>query len=304
MDPSSSSTGSNADISFATFAERVRLVLDSPLSATEKLVLIILVSHLPNCFPSYRRMAGQAHLSRRACIKAVRSLNQCGVISVHGRKREGTKERTASRYTVHFDRLVELKGSEPDSPPTARGSERGAPQEVTNVKKPIRRNQEKKRGSQSSPSSPGGNGTLFDDVPINGNGKAVDPRLFELVDSWNALGRSIVSAMVKRDPVSKAIQAGWKKLGREPELRECFTDIPALVGAIRKASYCHGKGWFRLEWLFSKVKTGEWAAVKLLDGAYASNDHNGAPSNDNDQARIPNAEETRLDNERMRNRAG
>lgn len=97
----------------------------------------------------------------------------------------------------------------------------------------------------------------------------VDDRLLELAKAWNELGAAIAPA-VKLDPLPKAVREGWKKVHADPEVRAVFDNIPALMKAIRAATFCHGKGYFTLAWIFTRDRqTKELRAAKILAGAYA-----------------------------------
>jgi len=98
---------------------------------------------------------------------------------------------------------------------------------------------------------------------------ATPANLLLMIDGWNSLrAEGLVEAAARRDPPAKAVLNGWKRLKREPELRDCFEDIPALLEAIRRATFCHRAGWFTLAKLFGKNRDGELIARKILDGGY------------------------------------
>ncbi|NLE39024.1 MAG: hypothetical protein GX621_13455, partial [Pirellulaceae bacterium] len=63
----------------------------------------------------------------------------------------------------------------------------------------------------------------------------------------------------------------WKRRSGDRDLAEATEDIPALLAAAQKASFCHGQGWFTLPWIFGKNKNGELNAPRLLAGAFAQN---------------------------------
>ena len=104
-------------------------------------------------------------------------------------------------------------------------------------------------------------------------------RLLELIDGWNALPAGVVKHGngAKRDQIAKAVLAGWRRSQNEPEQREAFTDIPALLEAIQRATFCHGQPWFTPAWLFGKNRNGEFNALKLLNGDYEASG-NGRPN--------------------------
>lgn len=108
-------------------------------------------------------------------------------------------------------------------------------------------------------------------LPPKGARAGVDPLLVELIDQWNALPRSIAPA-VRKDPPPKALLAVWQRTKTDPELLDALQDVPSLIAAIRKAHFCHGKGFFTLPWVFTTdPHTKELRVHKLLNGAYESN---------------------------------
>jgi hypothetical protein len=100
-------------------------------------------------------------------------------------------------------------------------------------------------------------------------GAAVPADLLELIGGWNTLGPGIVKKGngASLSP-SKAVLTGWRRVQKEPELRESLKDIPAILAAILKARFCHQQGWFTLPWIFAKNKSREWNLERLLAGAH------------------------------------
>lgn len=102
--------------------------------------------------------------------------------------------------------------------------------------------------------------------------KAADipAELTELIDGWNNLSSGVVipGNGARVSPPSKVVMAGWNRSQKNPELRAAVADVPAMMAAISKASFCHGQGWFTLPWLFGKNKHGELNAASLLAGRY------------------------------------
>jgi hypothetical protein len=101
--------------------------------------------------------------------------------------------------------------------------------------------------------------------------------LLALIDAWNALGPAIVRTGngAQRDPPAKATLEGWRRAMKDPDLRAALQDIPALLGAIRENTFCHGQGWFTLPWLFGKNQNNEFKLTRLLAGAYTEDRKNG-----------------------------
>lgn len=99
--------------------------------------------------------------------------------------------------------------------------------------------------------------------------------LFRLIELWNELKPETVRRGngASKDKPAQAVIKGWRRVQRDPEAQKAFEDLDLLHKAIRKAKFCHGKGWFTLPWLFGKNKYGEWNAVKLISGGYDDDNH-------------------------------
>ena len=117
---------------------------------------------------------------------------------------------------------------------------------------------------------------------------ALSTGLLELIDGWNNLGEAIVkkSNGARRDPPAKSVIAGWTKATKNPEQSPCLEDIPALLDSIRGATFCHGQGWFALEWLFAKNKIGKFNLCQIVSGAHSGSLQNGKPQPVPNPARI------------------
>ena len=94
--------------------------------------------------------------------------------------------------------------------------------------------------------------------------------LLDLIDGWSKLGNSIVATGngVTVNKPSKVLKAAWKRTKLDKQLREAVSDVPALMAAIRKATFCHKQGWFTPVWLLSKNKNGELNSERILAGAH------------------------------------
>ena len=111
----------------------------------------------------------------------------------------------------------------------------------------------------------------------------IDQALRTLIDGWNELGPAIVKPGngAKKSPPAQAVTAGWARAKANGEQSEPFSDIPAVLAAIREASYCHTQGWFTLPWLFGKNKNGEFNINKLMNGAHDGSQTGQQQSRDN-----------------------
>ena len=95
--------------------------------------------------------------------------------------------------------------------------------------------------------------------------------LDRLISVWNGLPDGTGPKV--QAPRSEAICKGWRAVQRCPEVRGLFIEAAAIAAEIRGSPFLHGQGWFRLPWLLSRGKTGEWNIAKLMDGAYRKNGH-------------------------------
>lgn len=87
-----------------------------------------------------------------------------------------------------------------------------------------------------------------------------------LVDRWNELPRSIAPKV--RKPPTEQYKKLWKRVSSENDLREALND-PSLIDKVRESTFCHGKPWFTLAFLFTRdPKTKELRAEKILRGGY------------------------------------
>lgn len=126
--------------------------------------------------------------------------------------------------------------------------------------------------------------TPKEETPGPAEPAAVPKGLIELIDGWNALGSDIVhhGNGARMDSPAKAILAGWKRAQSNREQRAALQDIPAVLAAIRKARFCHGKGWFSLPWLFATNEKGEYNVVRVMAGL-----HNGDSSANSQNGTAP-----------------
>ena len=113
--------------------------------------------------------------------------------------------------------------------------------------------------------------------PLKAPAVAVDipEGLLCLIDGWNGLVDSIVRKGngARRDSPAKAVLSGWNRALKNPDQREAIKDVPTVLTAIRKATFCHGQGWFTLPWLFGTNKNHEFNICRLLAGAHNGDDH-------------------------------
>lgn len=95
-----------------------------------------------------------------------------------------------------------------------------------------------------------------------------DPELSQWIEFWNALkADGLVSTATSSKP-NKGVQAGWKRVQREVELRDLLSDRQAIREAIAKSDFVRGS-WFTLEKLLGGTnKTGAYIVQNLLDGCY------------------------------------
>lgn len=91
-------------------------------------------------------------------------------------------------------------------------------------------------------------------------------QLDALIDAFELLPESIGHQI--RDRRGKSLLKGWRRVQKDPETRQAFEDIPALMTRIRDGTFLHGQGWFKFPWLFAKGRDGQWNVLKILEGQY------------------------------------
>jgi hypothetical protein len=109
---------------------------------------------------------------------------------------------------------------------------------------------------------------LFEDDPPVQRDHNPDAELLAWIDQWNALPRSRRGPDCRREPISPVVRKAWRRRETSSELQEITSDPSALMAAVARCTFCHGKPWFVFGWLFGKGQSGEWNSRKVLDGYY------------------------------------
>ncbi|WP_417396922.1 hypothetical protein [Gimesia chilikensis] len=91
-------------------------------------------------------------------------------------------------------------------------------------------------------------------------------QLDALVDAFELLPEGIGHPI--RDRRGKTLLKGWRRVQKDPETRQAFEDIPALMARIRDGTFLHGQGFWNFSWLFAKGRDGQWNVLKILEGRY------------------------------------
>lgn len=99
--------------------ERERLIWESGVSPTEKLVLLAFNSFADgngsNCYPSYQTIAQKTGYNRRTIIRVTGDLSDRQILEIAPRT-NNDGHRSSNLYRINFDRLDRLTGSVPGSP--------------------------------------------------------------------------------------------------------------------------------------------------------------------------------------------
>jgi len=212
-----------------------------------------------SCYPSVVRLAAEVGTTGRTVYTAIKALEKVGAITVsRGLDDQGHRRRNVYQLL----NLPPNRDSEADFtiPPTSivKQTSQGSEACFTVIVKQASDEEELMKKIQlRRKSSPAGAGAL-------------SLKLTELIGGWNALGPTIVKVGngARRNPPSKVVLRGWERAQRDPELAVALSDVPALLGAIRKARFCHRQDWFSLPWILGRSRDGELHVTKLLNGAY------------------------------------
>ncbi len=108
-------------------------------------------------------------------------------------------------------------------------------------------------------------------------GIGIPEELSNLIDAWNHLPDGIAAKVAKPD--SPTILKGWAKMMRDQEAKLHFMDIPAVMSAIERSTFLHGKGWFNFAWMFCKGSDRTtWNVTKLMSGNFIDSGRRGEKS--------------------------
>ncbi|MFM9963355.1 MAG: hypothetical protein ACKV2Q_19265 [Planctomycetaceae bacterium] len=94
---------------------------------------------------------------------------------------------------------------------------------------------------------------------------AIPDQLDTLIAAWNQLPDGIAPRCVKRTATTVT---AWTRANRQSGVQDALSDVAKLMAAIRDGSFLHGQPWFNFSWLFHKSRSGEFNAVKIIEGNY------------------------------------
>lgn len=103
----------------------------------------------------------------------------------------------------------------------------------------------------------------------------VPDQLDALIAAWNQLPDGIAPRCIKR---STTLVTAFTRANGQPEVAVALSDVSKLASAIRESSFLHGQSWFKFSWLFCKSRSGEFNAVKILEGNYRDRTNSNRPS--------------------------
>ncbi len=201
-----------------------------------------------HCWPKQDAVAELARVSLRVAQRAIGALAEVGLITMTKRNDE-EGHRISNLYQFH------------DGLSVARYALGEVP--MRSMRRP--------KASCAAPQSVAGDVAEVDPLSrsIKKNQYLFPNLLSEVIAEWNVLGPSVGPPI--RNPLRppKALLEVYKRIERDGELREAFSDLPAIMAAIRKAKYCHRQPWFTLPWIFTRDKeTKELRVHRILNGVY------------------------------------
>jgi len=214
------------------------------------------------CFPSEEAIAEIVGTSERSVQRALGVLKERGFVETIRRRRQSHVYRFPNPNPTP---VADQENQDPppvadqenqDPPPVSRSPDTSGGSKA-NRRLYKNKNKGTRRIESASADAPG----------------APPAELLELLDGWNSLPTGIVKPGngARLDPPANNVMAGWRRAQKNAEQRKAFSDIPAVLSAIQRSRFLHGKDFFRPAWLFGKNQDGEFKIVKLMEGAYESN---------------------------------
>ncbi len=244
------------------------------------------------CFPSLDTIVKHVRASKRTVIRAIRALEQAGLIRKVSRRHPKSGGTTSNLY-----KLLNLPPNDPATPehpgechsgPTpgdtrAPGGVSQRTHELTveglTVDEPDVIEPEESFTLSSASAD-----TRAPKIDASRSTKsAPDSRLVDLVERFNSLPDDIRPPKTRITP---KLEARFRSAMKTPELREALSDPERIVAAFRRAEYAHGKRWANIWGLLSTKlnSAGEYKLVYLLDGGYDNREETGK------QTRLPSSE--------------
>ena len=212
------------------------------------------------CHPSRSTLATDMGVSTDTVDRARGRLQAVGLLATEQRKDQNGNH-TSNEYTLIRQRV---------SAPQRIGMGTAADRVSANL--PIGYGQPCGEGMGTDADQTNTRGTSTSErVPVNKKEHAANAAapagLLAFVDCWNT--NCPEGKQTRRDPPTTSVLRGWKRLAKEPELRQAFTDLERLGAAIRKATWAREQPWFTAESLFAKDSNRlQWKIEKLLRGDY------------------------------------
>lgn len=247
--------------------DRLTAVRDTPLDSAAKLMLFVLVTYANGegiSWPGNKRLATNLRLSVRQVQRRLLQLetDKIVVARMDGQKR---------MLQIDWQRLRSLASSGLTKPAKDDMDVMGAKQQTTSTSLKGCHGCHPEHTNELSNSLKRENTVLKDDTEVMSptatktQQRLVPDQLDELIAAWNQLPDGIAPRCNKR---STTLVTAWMRANGQPEVQDALSDVAKLMAAIRDSSFLHGKPWFKFSWLFCKSRSGEFNAVKIIEGNY------------------------------------
>lgn len=224
-------------------------------------VLLALYRHANasgRCYPGVRRIAEKAGISIPTARKAIRTLEQLGIITI---------ERRVTSYGNDDSPMYSLPqlGEKAACPPPKGfypGMGNGFTQEGQNplpgvgngfaTKNDISEEQTREESKRERAPAP------------------PDSRLLFLIDQWN---ERKLGPTVRRDPPPKNVLRNWQAMLKDQDGRSLIDTedaLTTLLDSVTRNTWATSQPAWGITWLLTRNGAGEWKAAKLLRGEYGN----------------------------------
>lgn len=249
---------------FSVF-DRLTAVRDAPLDSAAKLMLFVLVSYANSngdAWPSNERLTADLQLSERQIRRVLTDLRHAAIVSAW-------MEGKTRKLRIDFERLRALPSTASlmgdtdvphaqrrGTPMSANGGHPRPPELSSELSSSLKR----ERTTRKRDTSVRHTATSKSQKQL-----AIPDQLDMLIDAWNQLPDGIAPRCNKR---SAPLVTAWQRATGQPDVVAALSDVSKLMAAIREGSFLHGQPWFKFSWLFHKSRSGEFNAVKIIEGNY------------------------------------
>lgn len=249
---------------FSVF-DRLTAVRDADLDSAAKLMLFVLVSYANrngDAWPSNDRLRADLQLSERQIRRVLTELRHAAIVSAW-------MEGKTRKLKIDFEQLRALPSTaslmgDTDVPhaqrrgtPTSDNGGHSRPPELSSELSSSLKRESTTRKRDTS--------VRHTATSKSQKQLAIPDQLDRLIDAWNQLPDGIAPRCNKR---SATLVTAWQRATGQPDVAAVLSDAAKLMAAIREGSFLHGQPWFKFSWLFHKSRSGEFNAVKIIEGNY------------------------------------